>query len=112
MIKTGGMVNYVRFDARLQHRGVYVTTSNEALRHLEQALTSIRAASNAIQNLIAAHDYQDVAGLVANAATSLVEATAHLMRSDDEAALEASGEADDFLDAVYDIIDSETDDEE
>lgn len=86
-------------------------TSAEALTHLQNAMSATRAAGQVIDNLIVDHDYQDVAALVARAAEALLESAALLMESQDEAALDALERADDLLDAVYDIIDSETDEE-
>ncbi len=88
-----------------------MNTSTEATNQLEQALSTTRQAVAVIDNLIADHEYQDVASLVAQAAAKLLEAAAALMRSDDETGLSALEGADDLLDAVYDIIDGETDDE-
>ncbi|MBL8161007.1 MAG: hypothetical protein JNJ61_03410, partial [Anaerolineae bacterium] len=50
-------------------------------------------------------------GLVAQAAAELLETAAALMQSQDEPALTHLEQADDLLDAVWDIIDAETDDE-
>ncbi|MCA0455920.1 MAG: hypothetical protein LCI00_18230 [Chloroflexi bacterium] len=88
-----------------------MNTSNEAITKLEQALGTTKEAANVIDNLIAAHDYQDVASLVTQAAAKLLEAASALMQSNDEAGLVALEGADDLLDAVYDIIDGETDEE-
>ncbi len=52
-----------------------------------------------------------MATLVTQAAAELLEAAAQLMHSQDESALDALGRADDLLDAVYDIIDGETDED-
>jgi hypothetical protein len=89
-----------------------MNTSTEAVKLLQQALTTTRTAADTIDNLIADHDYQDVAGLVTQAAAALLDAAALLMQSQDEAALAALEHADDFLDAVYDIIEADLDDEE
>ena len=62
-------------------------------------------------DLIVAHDYRDVASLVTNAAAALLQSATYLMLSKDEDAFEALGQADDYLDAVYDIIDSEIEEE-
>lgn len=88
-----------------------MNTSTEAARLLEQALTTSHSAANVIENLIAEHDYQDVAALVTQAATALLESAALLMQKEDEAALDMLGKADDLLDAVYDIIDGEVDED-
>jgi hypothetical protein len=89
-----------------------MSTSGEVMKSLEQALTATRNALKQIDDLIVAHDYQDVASLVTNAAASLLESASHLMQSKDEDAFAALEAADDHLDAVYDIIDSETEDDE
>jgi hypothetical protein len=78
---------------------------------LQEARGKAEAAAGVIHDLIVAHDYQDVAALVAQAAGELLAAAEALMKSEDEAALEALERADDLLDAVYDIIDGETDEE-
>jgi hypothetical protein len=88
-----------------------MNTSSEAIRLLEQAAATAREAAAVIDNLIAAHDYQDVAGLVTQAAVGLLDSATRLMQSDDVAGLEALEAADDLLDSVYDIIESELDDE-
>ncbi|MBL8165030.1 MAG: hypothetical protein JNJ61_23810, partial [Anaerolineae bacterium] len=85
-----------------------MNTSAEATKQLQQALVSTREAAKIIENLIVAHDYQDVAGLVAQAAAELLETAAALMQSQDEPALTHLEQADDLLDAVWDIIDAET----
>lgn len=89
-----------------------MSTSGEVLKSLEQALTATRTALKQIDDLIVLHDYQDVASLVAKAAASLLESASYLMQSKDEDAFAALEAADDTLDAVYDIIDSETEDDE
>jgi hypothetical protein len=88
-----------------------INTSAEATKRLEQATALTRETIQIIDNLIVQHDYQEVASLVAQAAGSLLEAATALMQSQDEVAMEALGSADDLLDAVYDIIDAETDEE-
>ncbi|MBZ0302385.1 MAG: hypothetical protein K8J31_21745 [Anaerolineae bacterium] len=86
-----------------------MNTTSEAVRLLEQALNTTRQATGTIDQLIADHDYQDVASLVSQAAAALLESAAALMQADDAAALEAIEKADDLLDAVYDIIDADLD---
>lgn len=86
-------------------------TSQEAVSQLQQALATTRGAVNTIDNLIAEHDYQDVASLVAQAAASLLESTVLLMQSRDEAAIDALENAEDLLEAVYSIIDAELDED-
>ncbi len=88
-----------------------INTSSEASKRLEQALVTTREAVSVIDNLIADHEYQDVASLVAQAAAKLLEAASALMQSNDETGLAALESADDLLDAVYDIIDGETDED-
>ena len=88
-----------------------INTSSEAAKRLEQALSTTREAVSIIDNLIADHEYQDVASLVTQAAAKLLEAAAALMQSNDEVGLGALESADDLLDAVYDIIDGETDED-
>lgn len=87
-------------------------TSGEAIKQLEAAIKEATDASRTIDNLLAAHDYQDVAGLAARAGKALLEAAAQFMRNDDEAALQAINSAEDLLDSLYDIISGEVDDEE
>jgi hypothetical protein len=88
-----------------------MNTSAEATKRLEQAKAITHEAATVIDNLIVEHEYQDVAALVARAAVKLLEASAALMQSQDEAGLTALEDADDLLDAVYDIIDGETDED-
>lgn len=88
-----------------------MNTSAEAVRKLEQAQAEARAALQVIDNLIAEHDYQDVASLVTQAAAVLLETGLLLMQSRDEDALAALERAEDLLDAVYDIIDGDLDEE-
>jgi hypothetical protein len=83
-----------------------MNTSTEALRLLQEARGKAEAAAQVISDLIVAHDYQDVAALVTQAAVALLDAAEELMKSQDE-----RERADDLLDAVYDIIDGETDEE-
>jgi hypothetical protein len=88
-----------------------MNTSTHAVQLLHEALEKTRAATRVINDLIVEHDYQDVAILVAQASERLLEAAARLMESDDEAALDALDQADDLLDAVYAIIEGETDED-
>ncbi len=89
-----------------------MNTSTEALRLLRQALDDTRKAGAIVDDLIAPHEYQDVASLVAKASAALLESTIRMLESDPDGALEALEQADDLLDGVYDIIDAETDDED
>ena len=88
-----------------------MSTSSEAITLLQQALTTTRSAENTIENLIAVHDYQDVASLVTQAAAALLETATLLMQSQDEAALDMLENADDLLDAVYGIIEADLDED-
>jgi len=88
-----------------------MNTSSEATRLLQEALAQTQQAGRVIDDLIAAHDYQDVASLVTRAAAALLESAALLMASDDQKALDAIEKCDDLRDQVYSIIDGETDDE-
>lgn len=89
-----------------------MNTSTEAIRQLETALVSARQAVKTIDDLIVQHDYQDVASLIAQAAAALLESASALMKNDDEAGLDQLSRADDVLDAIWNIIDSEVDDDE
>lgn len=88
-----------------------MNTSAKAIEQLQQAQATTKEAIETINNLIAAHDYQDVAAMIAQAAAGLLESATLLMHSKDEEALAALELADDFLDSVYDIIEAELDDE-
>ncbi len=88
-----------------------MNTSAEAVRLLQEALASTQAAKRVIDDLITAHDYQDAATLVTQAAVATLEAAVHLMQSKDEDALNALEQADDLLEAFYDIVDGETDED-
>lgn len=88
-----------------------MNTSAEASRLIDQALATTRESTRVIQNLMVAHDYQDVAALVTQAAAALLQSASQLMQMQDEAALASLADADDLLDAVYDIIDAETDED-
>lgn len=89
-----------------------MNTSAEAIQQLSTALDSTRQAVSTINDLIVAHEYQDVASLVAQAAAALLESTMLLMKSDDEGGLDKLTRADDLLDAVWSIIDGEVDEDE
>lgn len=88
-----------------------MNTSAEALRLLRQAQAETQQAGAIIDDLIAPHDYQDVASVVAKASAALLDSAIRMLESNPDAALEALETADDLLDAVYDIIDSETDED-
>jgi hypothetical protein len=89
-----------------------MNTSTRANELLQAALKSTREATGVIDNLIANHDYQDVASLVTQAGTALLEAATLLMASDGDGAIEYMERAEDLLDSVYAIIDGEIDEEE
>ena len=89
-----------------------MNTTSRASELLGQALHSTRDAEQVINDLIVAHDYQDVALLVTQAAAELLESAALLMQSQGEAAFDAMEKAEDLLDSVYDIINGELDDED
>lgn len=88
-----------------------MNTSNEAVNRLQQALDLTNSASSTIENLVAEHDYQDVATLVTHAASQLLEAALAFMNSQDETALDNLESAEELIDAIYDIIDAELGDE-
>jgi hypothetical protein len=86
-----------------------MSISADAIKLLQQARVTSEEAQRSIDDLIVEHEYQDVATLVTQAAGALLDVAALLMQSQDEAALEHLETAEDLLDAVYDIIDGETD---
>ena len=88
-----------------------MSTSSQVVTFLQQAISLTGQASQTLDNLIVEHEYQDVATLITAAATALLEASAQLMQSQDETAWEALERAEDLLDAVYGIIDGETDED-
>ncbi len=89
-----------------------MNTSSEAVKQLTTALEQTRSAAEVIQNLVAEHDYQDEAALVSHAAARLLEAAAHLMQSQDEPALEAIKSAEDLLEALWELIEGEIDEDD
>ena len=88
-----------------------MNTTSRANELLQQALASAREAEGVVNDLIAAHDYQDVALVVTQAAEALIEAAALLMQSEGDAAFDAIDRAEDLLDTVYSIIEADLDDE-
>lgn len=88
-----------------------MNTTSRASELLQQALTSAREAEGVVNDLIVAHDYQDVALLVTQAAAALLESAALLMQADADAAFDQIEQAEDLLDTVYNIIDGELDEE-
>lgn len=88
-----------------------MNTSSKVTELLNQSLISAREAERTVSDLIAAHDYQDVAALVTQAAIALLESAALLMQSEAESAFDQMERAEDLLDSVYNIIDGEIDEE-
>ena len=88
-----------------------MNTSNEAVKRLQEAIKAAKGAGEVVENLVAEHDYQDVAGLITQAAAALLECASLLMQNEDESALDSLDHAEDLLDAVYAIIDGEVDEE-
>jgi hypothetical protein len=88
-----------------------MNTSARVTELLQQSLTSAREAERTVTDLIAAHDYQDVAALVTQAAVALLESAALLMQSQAEDAFDQMERAEDLLDSVYSIIDGEIDED-
>jgi hypothetical protein len=86
-------------------------TSSAAIALLEQAQKTTQDAAKVIENLIAEHDYQDVALIITHAAAELLETAKLLMHSQDVAAFESLERAEDLLDSFYDIVDGEIDEE-
>ena len=88
-----------------------MNTSVEATKKLQDAFKTAREAQAIIDNLIAPHDYQDVASLITQAAAAMLEAATLFMEKHDEDALAKIEEADDLVEAMYDIIDGDLDEE-
>ena len=88
-----------------------MSTSADVIKLLQEALTTARRAESSIDDLIAVHDYQDVAQLITQAAEALLESAALLMQSEDEAALDLLENAEDLIDSVYGVIESDLDDD-
>jgi len=86
-----------------------MSISADAIKLLQQAQTTTLDANRAIEDLIVAHDYQDVAMLITQAAGALLESATLLMQMQDEAALDQLEAAEDLIDSVYEIIDADTD---
>lgn len=84
-----------------------MNTSAEAVTRLQTAQANTQAALSVVENLIAPHDYQDVAALVLQAAEKLLEAATLLMQAEDETALANVELAEDLLDSMYEIIESD-----
>lgn len=86
-----------------------MNTSAMVIEKLQNAHQNAVQAMEITDNLFVEHEYQDVALLVTRAAAVLLEAATHLMESDDQAALGALEDAEELMDAVFQIIDSELD---
>jgi hypothetical protein len=88
-----------------------MNTSSEAVKRLQEAIKAAKSAGDVVENLVAEHEYQDVASLITQAAAAMLECASLLMQGDDEAALDNLDRAEDLLDEVYGIIDGEVDEE-
>ncbi len=90
-----------------------MNTSSEAIKQLQESLAAAQKAADTIENLIAVHDYQDIATLITHAAAKMLESATLLMQKDDETALASLAAAEDLIDEVYKIIggDMELDDD-
>lgn len=86
-----------------------MNTSAEAAKKLQAALKAVKEAQSVIDNLIAPHDYMDVASLVTQASAALLESANNFMAKNDTEALIKIEEAEDLVDSVYDIIDGDLD---
>lgn len=87
----------------------FMNTANEATNQLHEALEAIDHARATIADLVTVHDYQDVAGFVAEASAILLQSAIRFMEKDSEAALELIEAAEDAIDQVYHTIDSDLD---
>ena len=85
---------------------------SDAVRRLHQANDGVRTAISKIDEHVGESDYNDMASLIANAASALIQATVHLLEERDEAAFDMLEQADDFLDSAMDIVDVEDEDED
>jgi ABC-type transporter Mla subunit MlaD len=86
-----------------------MSNAQDVIARLEAAQKSVKEASEAIDDLITVHDYQDVAALIAKAAERLLEATKQLMEKNSSEALETIEVAEDYIDEMYDIIEEDLD---
>ena len=85
-----------------------MNTSSEAIKLLNQALVDTNRAADMVDDLIAPHDFQDVASLMAKASAALLISSMRLLESNSQGAIEALETAEDLLDAFYDILDADT----
>jgi vacuolar-type H+-ATPase subunit E/Vma4 len=88
-----------------------MNTSVEATKKLQDAAKMVKEAQKVIDNLLAPHDYQDVASLVSQAAAAMLESATLFMEKHDEDALAKIEEADNLVEAMYDIIEGDLDEE-
>lgn len=82
-------------------------TSSDVTEQLRAAIDKTQAAQSTLDDLVAVHDYQDVATLVIQAAEALLHAAAALMQSQDQNALELVESAEDLIDEIYTVIDGD-----
>lgn len=86
-----------------------MNTSSEVAKQLQETIEKLQTAQNTLENLIAVHDYQDVAALVIQSAEALLHAAVALMQSEDNNALDLVESAEDLLEEMYKIIDGDLD---
>lgn len=86
-----------------------MNTSSEVAKQLQETIEKLQSAQNTLENLIAVHDYQDVAALVIQSAEALLHAAVALMQSEDNNAIELVESAEDLLEEMYKIIDGDLD---
>lgn len=84
-----------------------MNTSSAVIQKLQDAHKSAVEAMAIADDLVVEHEYQDVTVLAVRAAAVLLEAATHLMQSDDRAAVGALDDADELMDAIFRIIESE-----
>ena len=86
-----------------------MNTSTEVIKQLQETIEKAQKAQNTVDNLIAVHDYQDVASLVIQAAEAMLHSGIALMQSEDENALNLIESAEDLIDDIYKIIEGDLD---
>ncbi|MGB7341067.1 MAG: hypothetical protein WBC91_19380 [Phototrophicaceae bacterium] len=84
-------------------------TSADVIKQLQEAVEKSQAAQQTLENLIAVHDYQDVAALVMQSSEALLHATIAFLQSDDKTALDLVESAEDLLEDMYNVIDGDLD---
>lgn len=84
-------------------------TSADVIKQLQEAIETTQAAHSTLNDLIAVHDYQDVAGLVIQSSEALLHATIAFLQSDDQTAVDLVESAEDLLEDMYNIIDGDLD---